>query len=483
MTLMDFVNGLNAFQINANAYAQASIANSAQYGISRLVGDRSAVTLFAVNADWAGLSAYCQTKLGGLALTFSSLAAEQSQVNALYAQLMPLGPEFSTHYLAPKNNASWVIRRAQLVIDLASAGMAPADVEVFLTKLDTKGGQNGFDYLKSALDQFPALISEAQRRHLSLFSYYYHTKAIADYNLIVGTPQAPTYNVSSKISSLLNSIKTRQTALYTKLNANDFNGLITTCNSGSTWIDTKMQAEVLPILAYCHQKRQAVGSSFTVDGRRAINAGNLLQQAVYSKALFAWVKWQAQWHPEVDSKAEMAGKASSLANTPIAMAGTIATVANLHTNPAAYDGIDVIVEGKISNLSITHVTATKVVSTADLSNINGTAIKVALAHIKLDSGGLVNNGYAKLSGTFRSVNAEAGNQPALSIGRYPFSTLSKTGWNAWLRRTLLSVYEPVAHNLEAIFSIEPSGDGAINPAKYGTTSAKANSISLTNKVY
>jgi hypothetical protein len=483
MTQMDFVTAVSAFQTNASAYAQAALLTNPQYGISRIVGDRGNVGALVLANDWAGLSSYCQTKMADLLAKMAGLAGEQSQINGLYAQLWALKPSFSLYYQSPGANASWIARRATLYADLVTQGTSPANAESLLARLDANGGQNGFNLLKGALDQYPLLLNFAFERHLSLYAYYYHTKSVADYNLIAAVPSAITYSVTSRINSLSNGIKTRQLALYTKINNNDFSGLLSSCGTYSAWVDTKMQAEIIPILSYCYQQRHAPGSSFTSDGRRAMKAGDVFQRAVYSKALFLWVKWMGQWHEEVKDRKELTAKAGSLADTPIEIAGGVISVANLHNHPATYNATDVVAEGVLSNLTITHLTATKVVSTANLANSSGTTILLVLPHIKMDSGGLVNGCYLKVSGNFLEVNPEASNQPALSVARYAMTTLAQTSWNAWLRNQMHTIYEPIPHNLEMMFSAEASTDGAINPAKYSITSGKSHSLKITNKVY
>lgn len=483
MTQMDFVNGMAAFQASSTAYAQAAVLTGPQYGISRIVGDRSNIVPFVQAGDWSGLSTYCQSQMVVLLSTISSLESEQLQINALYAQLWALKPAFSLYYRAIASNTSWIARRPSLANDLVSQGMSVAEAETFLTKIESSGGQNGYYLAKSSLDQYPSMINYAFERHLSLYAYYYHTKAVADYNLLAAIPQNLTYNVSTKINSLKNRIESRQAVIQSKIQNDDFPGLLSSCSTYSAWVDTRMSADILPILANCYQERQSPSSSFTTDGRRAMKAGNVFQQAVYSKALFLWVKWMGQWHEEVSDRKELASKANSLADLPVEIAGGVISVADLHNHPNSYDATDVVAQGVLSNLTITHLTATKVVSTADLNNSSGVSIRLVLPHIKMDSGGLVNGCYLKVSGNFLVSNPEAAGQTALSVARYPMSTMDNTNWNAWLRNQLRTVYQPIPHNLEMMFSAEASIEGAINPAKYSITSGKPNSLKITNKVY
>lgn len=483
MTQIDFVNALNTWQLNAAAYANAAIGNYPSLGTTDKVGDRAGVGPFILAGDWPGLQAYCQGKMSATLSKVVLLANERSQINSLYAGILALKPDFSTYYVAPGSNATWQGYRAQMYQDMVNQGMSATDAETFLTKLDTKGGQNAYELAKGALDQYPLLVNDAIEGHIGQYAYYYHADALAQVNIHFANPVVLGYNVSNKINSLSNGLKTRQTTVYNKIKALDIAGAVSSCNTYIAWINARMQAEIAPIVAYCRQARNAVGSSFTNDGRRAMKAGALFQEAVYCRALFEWIRFMAQWHAEVKTYKELTAKAASLAATTVGISGTTVSVSTLNGNPAAYDGQDVVVEGVLSNLAITHVTATKVKSTAEVKNSAGVAVNVVLPHIKLDSGGLIVGAYVKLSGRFAASNAEAGGSPAISLSRLPLGDLAQTSWHAWLRQQLSNVYVVVPHNLETTFSGEPGADGLVNPVKYAVTANTTTTLKITNKVY
>lgn len=482
MTKIEFENALEVFRSNAQAYAGIAQANSSRYSISGIVGDRRNVEPFVIADDWSGLSSYCQTKMAEILGTMSSLVGEQHAVNGLYSQLWPLKPSFSDYVPRPDAAADWLDQRTIISTGLINGGRTVEESEKFLSWYGKNGGQRAFKSLVNALDQYPILYNYSYERNLSLFAYYYHAKAVAEYNLQIATPQALSYNVTSKINSLKNQIKYREGVIFTKTKNNDFPGLIRACARYSAWVDEKMQDEIVPILAHCHQERKAPGSKFTTDGRRAMKAGNLFQQAVYAKALFLRIGWIGGWHEEVDDPKELSRKAAKLSNLPVEIEGNVISVAKLEKRPSKYDGKDVVAQGELRNLSIVHLTATKVISTAELINNRGHAIKIVLPHFKLDSGGLVEGCYLKVSGTFRAENPEAGNQPAMSVARYPMTTLGKTSWNAWLRNQMRTIYEPIAHNPEMMFSAEATGNGAINPVRFGTTCGKPQLFKITTKI-
>jgi hypothetical protein len=96
------------------------------------------------------------------------------------------------------------------------------------------------------------------------------------------------------------------------------------------------------------------------------------------------------------------------------------------------------------------------------------SVTIALAHIKVDSGGIVPGAAVRLAGTWRASSKEARNAPALELDRRALAVLGKTNWSERMLREAQAIYTPVPHGLAAEWSWEPGVDGAGNQLRYAT---------------
>ena len=482
MTQMDFVNGLEALRLNIETYLQTMSVNYPQYEIRKTTGARGTLVPMILASDWSGIIAYSNTQMANILTKVSGMEGEQTAINSLFTELATLKEGFSAYFKGIKSVPDWPTHQANLEADLATKGLSQAEIDALIKNMTNHAGLNGYNYYVKHINKLSEIISYAYERHLAQYIYMYHAKASADFNIAFATPQPLTYNISSKIYYLQNALEGKFENLYNKLRNEDYASALSSCQTYSTWVDSKMQSQIIPIMANLAQQRQSANNRFTTDGRRAMRAGDLFQTAIYAKGLFQWLAWYLQWHAEENRQEDVIEASNDLAISDISIPGDTVSVATLSNSPAPHDGDDVIIQGLLSNLTITHPYPGKVVSTAEVENSNGDKVKLVLPHIKLDSGGLVAGSYLKVSGKFHQANSEAGGQPAISIQRMSMTSMSKTNWNAWMRIQLKSVYQPVAHNLEMTFSAEPGVDGIMNPINYGTTNSAVNSLSTTNNI-
>jgi hypothetical protein len=312
--------------------------------------------------------------------------------------------------------------------------------------------------------------------------YHYSSSVVASYNLLNLQTQNLSYNVSQKILNIQNNIKTKNADIYQSIKSNNQGLTLGKCNDFDNWLVSQTNTYILPILACTTQKKNSANTSITVDGRRAMKAASMLQNSFLAKVTSKWTIWSIAWHPELKGRAEIFTAANSLPNTNIVLQGQVVNIGNVVVTPNAYNNSDILIEGTVQNLEILHLSATKVLSIAEIKNPQNKIVKIILPHFKLDSCGIINGSYAKISGKFLVSNPEAHNQPALSVKRFSFSTTSTTNWQAWLRHQTRTIFQPVSHNLSIDFSLETSSNGAINPIKYDTTYSKPNLLTIKTNI-
>ena len=109
----------------------------------------------------------------------------------------------------------------------------------------------------------------------------------------------------------------------------------------------------------------------------------------------------------------------------------------------------------------------KVYSSAWLSDSQGMSVRVAITHIKLDSGGLVEGAYVKVTGTFMATDKDFGT-PVVRVARRTLVDDSKQSWRDWAALRAQQLFAPIPHALTMSFSWEEGVNGPGNQLRYGT---------------
>jgi hypothetical protein len=288
-------------------------------------------------------------------------------------------------------------------------------------------------------------------------------------------------SVLQQINALNKAATRQQDKIYRLLRAGKLSELASYLREQSGWLIETIDSKIIPILSYCYAKKAAANHTSSAHGARAMAAGNLFQTLLYSLGVCTFLRWQVVWHPESELIKDYLEKARALANSPLEWPGEHRAIEKLVSNPNANHKKEVIVEGRITSMKIKHVAPKKVLSTAQIVDTDNNRINLVLPYIKLDSGGLVNNSYARVQGKFIKSHPGAGGKPAISVGRWPLRELSDTSWNAWMRYQMRNILEIPSHNLVMAFSLEPGIKGAMNPIIYEVTASEPD-IFTTQKI-
>jgi hypothetical protein len=120
----------------------------------------------------------------------------------------------------------------------------------------------------------------------------------------------------------------------------------------------------------------------------------------------------------------------------------------------------VTVEGRVGKVKIVH-RGRKVISSTSLTDASGAALAVGLPYIKLDSGGIVEGSYARITGRYSRTHADF-SSPVLVPDRRNLTDDSRSSWLDWLALELSPICTPAAHHLAAAWSWVAGPDGAAN---------------------
>ncbi|MBN8641708.1 MAG: hypothetical protein J0L86_07865 [Flavobacteriales bacterium] len=483
MTKEDFFNQLNQLDLDAQEYLRLNSTIFKDFAIGLLTLDSPVILSFISLNDWSGLKDFSLSKISLIEQKLQTMETPQSEINAFVNRLYELKSGFQDFYDKPNTQETWETLKTTLETEMLNAGLTQEYINDFVYKFGNNGGIKVYNNRKIQYANILSLLNYSFERHLAIYMYHKSCIAFAEYNLIGNTTQPLTYNVSTKITSLLNSIKSRNNTIYENVKDENTSSIIIRTKSLELWVSSIIETDIIPILAYAHQERISDTATFTADGKRAMKAGVLLQNALFSLSACKWISWTSKWHKELEPVKELFSAAQTTINSPIQYSGDRVAINTFSSNPLVHDNKDVIINGVIQNLVARHISPTKVISTAEVINDNGNSVKITLPYIKLDSCGLVNGSYVEISGKFLIANPEAANQPAISIDRLAIKELAKTNWTGWLRYQLRTIYEPIAHNLAVSFSLGLGNDGGINPIKYDTTYSKPTIFSINQKIF
>lgn len=136
------------------------------------------------------------------------------------------------------------------------------------------------------------------------------------------------------------------------------------------------------------------------------------------------------------------------------------------TGGAVPAGESVTVTGTVGPVSVTHRFG-KAVSTAQLTDAPGSTLTIALSHIKLDSGGLVEGAAAAVTGAWRTEVSWLEGADAFLVERHKTDRLARRTWAGWLAAEVRDAWTATPHALAVRSSWQPGVDGAANPLRFG----------------
>ncbi len=131
-----------------------------------------------------------------------------------------------------------------------------------------------------------------------------------------------------------------------------------------------------------------------------------------------------------------------------------------------HDGKVVTIEGVVGPVQNNHK-RNKVYSSVWLTDDKGMSMRVGILHIKIDSGGLVEGAYARITGKFAKNDNDFGT-PVVRVLRRTLVEDSKHSWKDWTNRQNQYMFTPIPHTLTLSFSWERGVNGPGNLLRYGT---------------
>lgn len=416
----------------------------------------------AASSEWHGLIALAKQQRRDARSALGQITRLQEKVRRAHVDIATHADDLLASWVRPDRRADWPQVRAQLVATLEpQTGVAKAEALADGFGATTaRAVRSRIEKPVADLDDFLADSAEQWRAALVGARL---AEAIAALNTRRPRPLVPGPFGDDIVSPLAAELDDRMTQLRDAIASGDRDPIRTNARAMSDWArgptldDTVRRAVDLSVA------RRDVASRWTL-GPAAQAAGELIRNLILSQAIGLTVEEAALLGGDQLDR----WRAASGLQLPNELGpGQHVTLAQLNSNPAAFDGDDVLVSGVVGQVTIKHVSG-KVLSSASLIDEDGLSLTVGIEHIKLDSGGLDEGAYATVAGRYVADDPVFNHTPILRVGRHSYVDEGEHSFLAAATHLTRSVVTPVPHGLRYTSSWERGLSGANNQLRYGT---------------
>ncbi len=309
-----------------------------------------------------------------------------------------------------------------------------------------------FDFLYSSLDYY-----------LGSFSRYYYANILAEFNFQYSPNEITDIesidkklNLNSENFNLYNFTLLQNLKSNTKSSSKlDFKYL----QEKSNLLDLYVKRCYLEIISVKKSKITIKSSS-----KDLLQLSKNLRNAITCKVFIEKIKIISNFSQKTTlyKKYQKALSEIPLSNTSFDFSSPIVQVTELLTNSERYNNKKIVVSGKVSDLDIIHKYR-KAITHLKITDDSEKEIFAVLPYIKIDSTGLVKNGYVEIEGTWDLKNKEYDGKAALSIAREQKNANSKTNLWSWIQLETNQYFQLVANGLSLNYTLELGRYGAMNP--------------------
>lgn len=411
--------------------------------------------------DWGQLKTLAEKYRSEALKDLEAMQEHQEHWRALTADVGRLQEKTEKNWQRPKDNANWPEVAEKIRAKMKNKGFSAAKIEAGIKKFSTVQIDEVFEVFRTPLKISAKELETGAQMRLSALAGADIADEVARFNDAVetgGIAKPASTAVSSAHTKILGGLRDLQTALRSQ----SAKHIQTKCDQ----LERTVEKQLVPIrAAAAYWERVSTASGSVVDARKALQASDALRLAILAASAARLAKWMAGWGDDSDvlpewreaAKKSFASAFKEPAATPLP---------KVISSPSSYNKKVITLEGKVGPVIIRHL-GEKVMSSASLTDSNGAVVAVGLAHIKIDSGGLVPGSYASLTGTFAATSSEFPG-PTLVIGRRVLTKDSRGSWFDWVQLKLLPIVTPIPHGLTGRWSWKAGPDGPGNLLQYGT---------------
>ncbi|HKQ52854.1 MAG TPA: hypothetical protein VJT74_10830 [Pyrinomonadaceae bacterium] len=418
-----------------------------------------------VAEDWQAIA-----KISGKGLnSVTSLSEEMSKARGRLKEVADereaIVSELKKVYKPLRQRTGWPQSREELAKALKKQGLSPAAIEKQLSLVESMTASTFAKSLRSTSTKTEVLLTRLFSEALTHYAGHYFAGSAAAFNQSVEAGEKSRADLLRYADNIEKKLGEKLKDIYTQLRNGDLEGLAASSADLAQFADAELTEKALAYAASAYLARQGKRASFAETGEQAARMGDVVRMLLFSHVAAKQLSWVSGFSVNSEIVHQWTTPAQKVPFGSPAPRPKAVKISDLARNPRKYDGKRVTVAGVVSDVKIIHL-GRKVISRAQLADDRGNSITLALAHIKIDSGGIVPGSYVEIVGDWRRESKEAQGNPALDVDRLNLTAESKESWRAKLQLSMRNVFEPVPHTLNASYSWEPGANGAINPIRY-----------------
>lgn len=410
------------------------------------------------DGDWKELSRLAADVRKDATHDLKQMSRQQDDLRRMAHGLDIARDQVADKWHAPNTFSEWVAKQDSFVEELVQQGMERDRAIEAVRELGQASARDVLRNIEKPLTAWQLELENCTVGRLAALSAADLSDAIATFNRHATDPQEEHVTTSAVSSRVRGHFR----ELYDELKRDDDQQLEGRANGIETEIDEILE----PLLRAAAFIAGPIGSSSNAGhGRTGIAIADAIHSCLLLRSAARVIAWTSGWGKgsALLGQWRTAAREKTFASTLVAP--QVERLSDLAASSPA-DGQRISVEGWMGPITISHH-GRKALSTATMTDRAGHTLQVGLPYIKLDSGGIVANTYARFVGNFyREHHDFVGH--VFVPARRSLTQDSHHSWMDWLTLKLMPVATPVAHNLAAHWNWAPGPDGAGNPLRYGT---------------
>lgn len=431
------------------------------------IGLRVAATVAIGASAWSELATLAASVRRDATRDLTAMNAQQSEWATAWTDVQRVRAVLESTWRAPEDREGWEGARQGLLRDMAARGIGRQKLKVAIASFSRATADGLMKLVEDPISLVGRQLEAGVLGRLSGLAAADLGEAVARFNVLVARPHTLTRRPSASVGSVA---LRRASALLHGLHAGLQHGTRAGIVRKAQHAEAKAQQLLEPLVRAAAM--HAIHQRATIDpdeGRRAIEVADAIRSALFVRSAARAIEWSAGW-PEMSPlwgawrEAARTRSFESRFSTP-----PVTSHADVSNALGASRPTLVTVEGRVGTVKIVH-RGKKAISSTSLTDASGSTVSVGLPYIKLDSGGMVEGCYARVTGTYWRAHDDFPG-PVLVLDRRNLAHDARTSWLDWLAHELSPVVTPVAHHLTATWTWLPGPDGAVNPLQYATWSA------------
>jgi hypothetical protein len=287
--------------------------------------------------------------------------------------------------------------------------------------------------------------------------------AVAAFNKHSGARLGDVRELADWLTASAAVLEGHEKAIWQAMRAGDLKQLNMAATAMGRWTRGKTLDQATKYAAAVARARKRPAARWAL-GRQAVAIGELIRGLLLGQALARRAGWMAG-----SDRGAVKEWCDAAARLPFASRWSppaTLKISAIWTRSRQLAGTPVTVEGVVGQVSNEHIRR-KVHSSASIADADGASIRVGITHIKMDSGGLVEGAYARISGTFIALDKDF-HTPIIRVDQRTYGEDAKRSWTDWKMIHLRRLFTPVPHGLTMAWSWELGEYGAGNQLRYGT---------------